>query len=572
MDDRTAPMPSQARPVSVAGTVEPTVNREPTPDPPAREGSAVYVAPERPKSGSFDDDVERQRAPPARPAVGYTATFAAPVPAAPHAGNATLEGPRAVPSAPAPVDVFASRASFAGGDAGADAQAPTVLAPPQGVEAVASPQRAPAPTTDPQFELVVTAPMALPALTALRARAMPTEPQGAPVGPPITEEVPPAQPRSTDPWMPAVVLPTAQMQATAEAAEPPEPTVAVERAGDEGEDGHTLGEARGAATLELPAQAAPTPLEPPTLPLTELLTAAEPEPVAPLEPTTVGELAAAPAVTPDEPTVRRRSPPAAPRRSRAPLLITAAVVACAAIGAICAIALFVLVDDDEPVTPSAPPTAAAPPPPAPAPLPTPPPVAPSPGPPVVAAALPPSAANATPPPPPLDEPAPPAPPDPPALAPPPPAPPVAALPPPPPALEPVAVKAAPAAAPVRAADGFGPFLDRSGGAGGLGRALGAGVRAVIGEALAGTAVGVRGDVVRARLKDGRATAECVLVVFDAQRARVTVRGSASVGAAGPAAAALPRAAEACAHAVDGEIKAAVALAKGTSVTAERTAP
>lgn len=549
MDDKTAPMPATAAAAAASPSEPPrdheaTENREPQGEPAPREGSALYAAPEFGSGDSFDVEVERKRAPPARPAVGYTATFAAP--AAP-----SMEGrerPRPISTGPAPAEVFASRASFVGDDDGQKTLSPSVLAPPAGVgdgrprermpiglplpsessqPVPASAARAgpddptyagaivpaspPPAVTGDQHELVITAPMALGTLTALRAKAVPTQPH-VQFEPPadVDDEPPPIHDEQThaafdDPGHVEVTdeVPTpvansvAHVEVTAEVPTPiADPTQPVE------------------VTAEVPAQEkAPEPTGTPTL-----------------------ELPAAPAVAPDDPTLLRGAPSTPKRRN---LAVPLALTVLAVLGVVGGLTLRSLLSRPgdvslalaEPASDASATVTASP-------------AAPElvPRPPVV--------------PPPLLPPPPVAAPT---VAP----PPVAATPMAPPPVEPAMAPAAAAPErPTRAADGFGPFVDASGAASGLGRALGGGVRAVLGDALAGSTVGVRGEVRRARFKNGVATAECGLTVFDARGLRATVRGAATVEVAGAAAVvALPKAAEACARAVEGELRAAVDHAK-----------
>lgn len=115
--------------------------------------------------------------------------------------------------------------------------------------------------------------------------------------------------------------------------------------------------------------------------------------------------------------------------------------------------------------------------------------------------------------------------------------------------------------PVRAADGFGPFLDPSGA--GLGAALGEAIRLVLGDALKGNRVGVRGEVRRAAVVGGAATVECALLVFDDTGQRATVRGAARFVEEGARREALLRQAAAqCARSVESELRAGVEHARG----------
>ena len=115
--------------------------------------------------------------------------------------------------------------------------------------------------------------------------------------------------------------------------------------------------------------------------------------------------------------------------------------------------------------------------------------------------------------------------------------------------------------PVRVADGFGPFLDPSGA--GLGAALGEAIRLVLGDALKGNRVGVRGEVRRAEVVAGGATVECALLVFDDTGQRATVRGAARYVEEGARREALLRQAAAqCARSVESELRAGVEHARG----------
>lgn len=144
----------------------------------------------------------------------------------------------------------------------------------------------------------------------------------------------------------------------------------------------------------------------------------------------------------------------------------------------------------------------------------------------------------------------------------PPAAPVDAAPPPPtPTSEPEpALPSHRPSPPLRAADGFGPFIDPSGA--GLGAALGDAVRVVLGDALAGSRIGVKGEVRRALVADGAASVECALLIFDDAGQRATVRGAARHAEAGARREALLRQAVVqCARSVEGELRAGVEHAR-----------
>lgn len=500
MEDRTLPMPVQV-PATVetptptpVPSVEPTVNRAPLDEEPEREGSAVGAAPAATVdplgTPSFDDEVERRRAPPARPARESRSPKGAPPDVVEPLEPTEAAAP--IPPGSTPAEVFASQASFV---------------------------RVGAQNTEPP-------PPAEPTQAVLPERPREQQPVGLPLSTGFLEASPSVRP-----------------------VDPDEPTQAANDVAAAPTAPHLEEYVEVAITAPMSVAALRAATVPTGMAAHRTTTEEEPAPlgIAPAEkPPAAGtptlELPAS-TVAPDDPTRLKLERPRSRRRGA----WIAAGMALAAAGLAAGVAMrgwptrptatspTNVIATQTPETSAAakppPPTVVAKPPPppdvvAPAPLP------PAPPPDVVAAA--PPAADVA------------------AVAPGPAIPP--ALP------EPVARERPPPRL-ERAPDGFGPFLDRSGA--GVGASLAAGVRAALGDALAGSTVGVRGELRRTSSAAGVASAECGLLVFDEQGQRATVRGASRVEEAGaPRPSLLRRAAEACARGVEAELRAAVAHAKG----------
>jgi hypothetical protein len=570
------------------------------------------VDPPKPGQPSFDDDVAARKAPPAKPARGFTASLPRPVPLPESDPDADTIPPT---FSPAPSDVFAGKDSFAapipqapspqrptatkkvqatrdgsipsalklddkdfgalddptGADVEVTPHSPTKLAPEDKTFSGADPRLAGAMSVP-----IIDIPMdSSPSVTPVETPIEPPEPT-AYVDVPAPEKAPSVEPIDpADPTRAAYPLPGL---APGQSEEPSGFTVeiSVMRSTQEGEDPFAQQPAPSPQTLlhdrptalVAPRSEAPAPVEmtPPfqrNVPTQSVHRERDITQEVDARGSTQ-ELARGStqeiALANDE--TRVRAP------SRAPMIVIGLVafVVVSSLGVVAAwrtgllqlstdTTTNVVVDAGQIVADAAPTPPVSPPPVSPPPV-SPPPVSPPPVSPPPVSPPPVSPPPVSPPPAtPLET----APPVPPPVSPPPVSPPRVS----PPPVSPPPVSPVPTMPTtwVRAPDGFGPFIERAGFPG-AGTALGRGVRKAIGDAISGSKLGVRGEIRRVDVKKTEATAECLLYVFDNSGPRATLRATArsEIDPTSPRDRAVKSAAEACGASLESDLRAAIAHA------------